>query len=88
MTVCPGRSSPIIAPLPDNLHIVNTSKMETNNFQNVKKESTTKTTTDVIKMQRSPNTVFPKIWLEGYNWHPSPSFAEDPTVQNGPIETP
>lgn len=42
----------------------------------------------VIKTHCFPNSVSPKIWLPGYSWQPSPSFAEGPTVQKGPIETP
>lgn len=61
------------------LHKVNETKI----FPKINKGKT-----HVIKMQRSPNSVFPKIWLEGYNRQPSPSFAADPMVQNGPTETP
>lgn len=39
-------------------------------------------------MQWSPNWVCPKMWLPGYNLQAFPNFADDPTVQNGPIDTP
>jgi len=42
----------------------------------------------VIKTHWSPISVFPKMWLPGYSWQALPNFTDDPTVQNGPIETP
>lgn len=44
--------------------------------------------THLIRTQSSPNWVCPKMWLPGYNLQPFPMFANDPTVQNGPIDTP
>lgn len=84
-TVWPGRSSPTTAPLLDKVTHVITERL--NNTKNASQKYIN-FQTHVIKMQCSPNVVFPNTWLPGYSRQPFPSFAEDPTVQKGPIETP
>lgn len=84
-TVWPGRSSPTTAPLIDKVTHVITERL--NSIKNASQKYIN-FQTHVIKMQCSPNVVFPNTWLPGYSRQPFPSFAEDPTVQKGPIETP
>lgn len=41
----------------------------------------------VWTMHPSPSSVSPMTWLPACNWQVSPTLAEGPTVQKGPIET-
>lgn len=94
--VWPGMSAPTTAPLPKtdlSFFLIRSNQRRTNTRKNDQGDGIMiggglLIQTYVCKIQWSPNCVSPKTWLPGYNWQAFPIFASDPTVQNGPIETP